>query len=376
MNKLFIVFGLLCCLFPACKSLDSGPAADFSLDEAIQKAAFEIEGALEPGKRTAVVNIDTGSPELSNYIIEELIGQFVQHGKITIVDRNNMNLVQKELVFNMSGYVSDETAQSIGKMVGAEFIVSGALSGGETVKRLRLSAMRVENALPESDCIVNIRQDARYDQMIAAIQSGKITPALVVKDRVESIDDADKYCVDAEAALAKGDYDDAIAGFTKVLSLLPNYVYAYNNLGAAYIYKKEYDKAIQECATAISMVPGYAGAYSNRAAAYFGKGDYDKVIEDCNQAISINPFFADSYGNRGIAYFKKGNNDKAIDDLTRAIDLNPKLVIAYANRGTVYFEMGDYDRAMEDWFMGLKIDPNNREIKENIGTATLRKLLD
>jgi len=44
----------------------------------------------------------------------------------------------------------------------------------------------------------------------------------------------------------KGEYDLAIADYTKALVLDPKHVDAYNNRGAAYDGKKEYDFSIED----------------------------------------------------------------------------------------------------------------------------------
>jgi tetratricopeptide (TPR) repeat protein len=349
-----------------CASINTSTSVEFSLDEALQNAATEIEKVIEPGKRIAVVNIDTGSPAVSNYIVEELIGQFVRHKKITVIDRNNINLLQKELSFNMSGYVSDETAQSIGKIMGARFIVSGSLLDGETAKRFRLTVTSVDSTVPEAIFTADIRKDAEFEQLFAGIQNGNII-AVPVRDRGGSISEADKYLSEAEACLEKGDYVNAIAGFTKVIEILPDYAFAYNNRSSMYVRIGENDKAIADCTAAIALVPKYPGPYSNRSAAYFQKGNYDKAIEDANMTISIDPKFSDAYVNRGNAYHKKGDVDRAIADCTYAIKIDPKSMIAYNNLAIVYSEKGDYKQAMVYLIEGLKIEPTNAHLKKNLG---------
>jgi len=42
-----------------------------------------------------------------------------------VVDRQQLDLIRAELNFQMSGEVSDESAQSIGQMLGVQSIMSG-----------------------------------------------------------------------------------------------------------------------------------------------------------------------------------------------------------------------------------------------------------
>jgi hypothetical protein len=61
-------------------------------------------------------------------------------------DRQNLDLIQQEMDFQLSGEVSDESAQSIGRKLGAEIIISGAINPFGTDYRLRLRAIGVETA--------------------------------------------------------------------------------------------------------------------------------------------------------------------------------------------------------------------------------------
>jgi tetratricopeptide (TPR) repeat protein len=63
----------------------------------------------------------------------------------------------------------------------------------------------------------------------------------------------------------------------------------YNIRGIAYGKKGEYDNAIADYTRAIEIDPNDAWAYCNRGGAYDEKGDYDKAIADYTQAIEIDP---------------------------------------------------------------------------------------
>ena len=81
--------------------------------------------------------------------------------------------------------------------------------------------------------------------------------------------------------------------------------------------KGNYDRAIALFSKALEINPRYAAAYNNRGVAYAkGKGQYDKAISDYNKAIEINPGLAEAYDNRGITY-----KEKACSDWERACQL-------------------------------------------------------
>ncbi len=64
---------------------------------------------------------------------------------------------------------------------------------------------------------------------------------------------------------------------------------AYNNRGTAYIWKGDYDRAIADYTKVIEIDPRNAMAYHNRGVAYTRKGDHHRAIADSSKAIEIDP---------------------------------------------------------------------------------------
>ena len=156
----------------------------------------------------------------------------------------------------------------------------------------------------------------------------------------------------------KGDYDNAIAAYTKAIEHKPDDAEAYYNRGFLYAEKGEYDHAIEDYDKVIELYPKYADAYYNRGISYGEKGEYDRAIEDYDKAIALNPKDANTYCNRGITYARKGENDRAIADYAMAIVLNPNFADAYYNRGTTYHGKREYDRAIADYDKAIELNPN------------------
>jgi TolB-like protein len=121
-------------------------AQNVSLDEAIQSVASEISQRLPQGSKVAVLSFTSESDRLSRYVIDELNNGVVNEGKLVVVDRQQMDLIMQEMEFQVSGLVSDESAQSIGRMLGAQYIVSGSMELIAGSWRFRTRALAVENA--------------------------------------------------------------------------------------------------------------------------------------------------------------------------------------------------------------------------------------
>ncbi|MDR0624509.1 MAG: P13 family porin [Treponema sp.] len=129
------------------------------LDDAIKQSAMEIEGRLTEGIKIVVLNFTSPSVRLSNYIIDELTGAIVNGGKITVVDRQNLSLIQQEMNFQLSGEVSDESAQEIGRKLGAQSIVSGSIEDLGQFYRIRFRVIEVVSAAIQLQPSKNVRKD-------------------------------------------------------------------------------------------------------------------------------------------------------------------------------------------------------------------------
>jgi formylglycine-generating enzyme required for sulfatase activity len=170
MKKIFLAFIPLIILVTGCaggaKPAGSG---NMSLDQAIQAAAENIENNVQDGQKIAVLNFSSPTEQFSAYVLEELSTRLVNGKKLVVVDRRELDLIRQEENFQMSGEVSDESAQSIGKKLGAQLIVSGSLSSMGHLYRFRIRALSVESAAVEAASAADIRTG---DTRVAILLSG------------------------------------------------------------------------------------------------------------------------------------------------------------------------------------------------------------
>jgi formylglycine-generating enzyme required for sulfatase activity len=157
MKRIFLGFIPLIILVTGCvggaKSADSG---DMTLDQAIQAAAENIENNVQAGTKIGILNFSSPTEQFSAYVLEELSTRLVNGKKLVVVDRRELDLIRQEENFQMSGEVSDESALSIGKKLGAQLIVSGSLSSMGHLYRFRIRALNVESAAVEAATATDI----------------------------------------------------------------------------------------------------------------------------------------------------------------------------------------------------------------------------
>jgi tetratricopeptide (TPR) repeat protein len=416
-----LIFGLLFVITVCPSTHGNGKKDNLSLDAAIKTTAKEISGSFNSGARIAVVKFESPATRLGDYIMEELNGALIQDKRLLVVDRANIEYLEKELKYQKEN-ISEEAAKNIGKWLGAELIVVGSLDNIGDTYRYRVYTINVEKAAREAATMLSVSNDSSFKNLLSGLQNNSNTVAVRSyggTSNTAPAKSAGDYLNAGITSGIKGDFTNAIANCDQAIKLDPNFALAYLQRGkaiyarlvkitgmdanfdfgsyttrviasveekthcqnaikdfsraiqlegtliAAYDYRGrtsdllgEYDNAIMDYSQAIKLDPNEAAAYNGRGNSYNSKGDYDKAIADYGQAIKMNPNYALAYNNRGISHGSKGDHDKAIADFSWAIKLDPNDMAAYNNRGNSYNRKGDYDKAIADYGQAIKIDPN------------------
>ena len=151
-----------------------------TLDRGLGNTVKYFAERLEKGNKIVVLNFSAPTARLAEYVSEELTANFVNDGSWTVVDRNNLELLQKEMQFQLSGEVDDDTVLSIGKKLGAQIIISGSMEAVGDLFRLRVRAISVETAAIKGISAANIQRDrilASLAETPPAASAGETSPA-------------------------------------------------------------------------------------------------------------------------------------------------------------------------------------------------------
>jgi tetratricopeptide (TPR) repeat protein len=155
----------------------------------------------------------------------------------------------------------------------------------------------------------------------------------------------------------RGQYDNAIADYSRAIEVNPYYAEAYSNRGAAYLITQQWGKAIADLSKAISINPGLIDAYTNRGITYGKINQWDSALVDFSRVIVINPNISKAYYNRGNTYSKLGLWDNAITDYSKMINMGTMDERVYAYRGIAFSQLKQWDKAIVDYSKALEINP-------------------
>jgi TolB-like protein len=136
---------LLICLFFAFTHYGFAQGV-ITLDRAIRNSVDYFTDRLPKGTKIAISNFASPQNDLSEHVVDDLVRRFIDKRSFVVVDRTNLEVLQRELIFQMSGEVSLQTAQSIGEKIGAQTIFSGSINRTGNTYQFRVRAISVKTA--------------------------------------------------------------------------------------------------------------------------------------------------------------------------------------------------------------------------------------
>jgi len=116
------------------------------IEGAVARASVVFIGELPKNSIIAVLSISSNDVNLASFAVDELEYQLVTAKQFKIVDRKILDTIRAEQKFQLSGEVSDQSAVSIGNLLGASIVITGSVSGMGNTQRLTLKALDVKTA--------------------------------------------------------------------------------------------------------------------------------------------------------------------------------------------------------------------------------------
>jgi len=225
------------------------------------------------------------------------------------------------------------------------------------------SALLIEKALKEEDPGL---KNGYLDKSIAELEKGvSILPNY-----------AEAWNHLGIAYKEKNNAPSAIAAFEKARSF-KDFKDAdfYISSGLAYGLGQKYDQAIADFTRALSIDPDNAEAYNNKGLYLTEKGVVDSAMVCFDKAISLKKEFHQAFYNKGNAYAKTGNYTAAITQYQESLKIKPGYIDALLNMGNSYAAMKDFNNALTCFKQVETLDPANTKVIVNIG-ITYRLLGD
>jgi predicted O-linked N-acetylglucosamine transferase (SPINDLY family) len=155
-----------------------------------------------------------------------------------------------------------------------------------------------------------------------------------------------------------GLYAEAIKDYDKAIKINPDYVEALSNLAVTYNRLKRFKDASIKLKRVIALRPSFATAYINLGISLHNLSRFDEAIKQYDLALQINPNNAITHMQRGITLVALKKYADAFDSYDKAISLNPNYVEAYLNAGIAFTAVNMSKEALALYNQAIIIDPS------------------
>ena len=87
------------------------------------------------------------------------------------------------------------------------------------------------------------------------------------------------------------------------------------NRGLAFFITNQYNRAVADYTRVLEIKPEFAQIYNLRGNAYLKQSSFEKAIDDYSKALAIDPTSVEAYFNRSLACFKTKKYAQALKDV-------------------------------------------------------------
>lgn len=198
----------------------------------------------------------------------------------------------------------------------------------------------------------------------------KTMPSMVQPEQT-----ADRYQKQAEALLAQGEFDSAIAACQEALKSDPRSASTCKTLGTIWQTKGDLAQAHSWYQKAITLNPTFAEAYANLGHLATQQQDWQSAIAYFQKAITLKPDYAAAYQRLSKVWQKLGREVESTDCLYRAYEIESEGVKpeSLLNLGNRLFKQDRLTEAIACYQKALKINPNIPGAYHNLAEALTRQ---
>ncbi|MCL1947503.1 MAG: CsgG/HfaB family protein [Chitinivibrionia bacterium] len=144
---------------------------NLTIDEAVSESVKYFSTKLKAGTKVIVLNVESESKNLSDYIIEETNTFIMNDTKLSpVVNRSGLSNVLKEKNINDLNEIGETMAVQIGKEIGTSSVILGSISKLGEIYRFRIQALNTADGQILGIQSLNVRQD---DVLADLLKGGK-----------------------------------------------------------------------------------------------------------------------------------------------------------------------------------------------------------
>ncbi len=162
----------------------------------------------------------------------------------------------------------------------------------------------------------------------------------------------------AEAQLAAGNLQEAIARFRDALDIWPHLTQVWAQLGRAYLETREFSRAQIALERAAENDPGNASILNDLGVALLYQNRIDQAMELFETVTDIDPNYASAHFNRALCYLARNDDEHAEQALNAYLRLRPNDARALKEKAYLQASRREYEEAMSNLQRALSDAPD------------------
>ncbi len=170
-----------------------------------------------------------------------------------------------------------------------------------------------------------------------------------------------------------GRHEEALAAFQKAIEQNDSDAVSWNGLGDLYHETGRNDDAIYAYMKAIESSPDHAPSWSGLGNSHMDTGQLDEALAAHQKAIQIDRRTVNSWLGLGNLYKMQGNNENASMSFRTALEVDPKNALAWYELGSLFYHAGAIDEAMRSYQKSIEFNQGCNLTYDNLASIYLLK---
>lgn len=271
------------------------------LKHALLTALFVATALSAAAPRVSVLYFDNLSGRerhaaFGKALTEMLISDLSRVNGITVVERQKLEELNKEMALGLTGLVDESTAPKVGKMLGAAYIMAGSYDISRRNVTVTYKVVNVETAVVVAAGTAE-GESSDITKVKTAIISSTVEQMAQALPGLKRSETGDTEAVALEEAVAygealehtdRGDYEKARTVLKGLLGKKPRFRYAETALSELESRIAEYDKRREEALRKERGQPLTWQSFTQVTVGYTSSMQYTKLLEYCRD-VRKNP---------------------------------------------------------------------------------------
>ncbi len=166
-----------------------------------------------------------------------------------------------------------------------------------------------------------------------------------------------------------GDFEEAVAAYTKASQYRQNFVAAIFNRGNALQRLNLWSRALEDYDLVLEWDKNLVAAWLNRGLLLYRQASLEQARESLGKAVILDPQNVEAHSNLGVVLFDLGRMLEALVAFDKATQCDPTYAQAFSNKGNVLKELRQYEAALHHYDQALKLDPDYFQAYANRGVV-------